>query len=59
MLIVFILVPFLLGSDPFCENLIGKNLTIWMKVFFKIYVGIFFFTTLSFLHPNNYVYPNN
>ena len=30
-----------------------------MKVFFKIYVGIFFFTTLSFLHPNNQVYPNN
>ena len=59
MLIFFISIQFLLSSDPFRENLIGENLTIWVKVFFKTYVGIFFFTTLSFLYPNNLVYPNN
>ena len=53
MLIYFIIVQFLLSSDPFRENLIGENLTIWVQVLFKIYVGIFFFSTSSFLCPNN------
>ena len=53
MLIFLVLVQFLLSNDPFRENLIGENLTIWVKVAFKIYVGMFLFTTLSFLHPNN------
>ena len=53
MLIFFILVQFLSTSDPFHENLIGENLTIWLNVFLKIDVGIFLFTTLSFLYPND------
>ena len=44
---------FLLRSNPSRENLIGENLTVWVNVLFKIYVCIFFFTTLSFLYPNN------